>query len=43
VVISLGVALILMAALAWLGWRLFQQDRVLEFREEDLWPAVWSG
>jgi signal transduction histidine kinase len=30
VVLFLGIALTLMAALAWLGWRLFQQDEVLE-------------
>ena len=30
VVLFLGIALILMATLAWLGWRLFQQDRALE-------------
>jgi len=30
VVLFLGIALILISALAWLGWRLFQQDRALE-------------
>ena len=30
VVLFLGIALTLMSALAWLGWRLFQQDRALE-------------
>jgi signal transduction histidine kinase len=30
VVLFLGIALILMVTLAWLGWRLFQQDRALE-------------
>jgi len=30
VVLFLGIALILICALAWLGWRLFQQDRSLE-------------
>ncbi len=30
VVLFFGIALILMVALAWLGWRLFQQDRALE-------------
>jgi len=30
VVLFLGIALILMATLAWLGWQLFRQDRALE-------------
>jgi signal transduction histidine kinase len=30
VVLFLGIALILVSALAWLGWRMFQQDRALE-------------
>jgi signal transduction histidine kinase len=30
IVLFLGIALILMATLAWLGWQLFQQDRALE-------------
>jgi len=30
VVLFLGIALTLMSTLAWLGWRLFQQDRALE-------------
>lgn len=30
VVLFLGIALILVSTLAWLGWRLFQQDRALE-------------
>jgi hypothetical protein len=30
IVLFLGIALILMSTLAWLGWRLFQQDRALE-------------
>jgi signal transduction histidine kinase len=30
VVLFLGITLILLGALAWLGWRLFQQDRALE-------------
>jgi hypothetical protein len=30
VVLFLGIALILMSTLAWLGWRLFRQDRALE-------------
>jgi len=30
VVLFLGIALVLMATLAWLGWKLFQQDRALE-------------
>ncbi|UCG85078.1 MAG: hypothetical protein JSW71_14190 [Gemmatimonadota bacterium] len=30
VVLFLGIALFLMFALAWLGWRLFRQDRALE-------------
>ncbi len=30
VVLFLGIALVLVSTLAWLGWRLFQQDRALE-------------
>jgi signal transduction histidine kinase len=30
VVLFLGIALVLVCTLAWLGWRLFQQDRALE-------------
>jgi len=30
VVLFLGIALVLMATLAWLGWRLFHQDQALE-------------
>ncbi|UCD25083.1 MAG: hypothetical protein JSW51_03935, partial [Gemmatimonadota bacterium] len=30
VVLFLGIALVLLCALAWLGWRLYQQDRALE-------------
>jgi heme A synthase len=30
VVLFLGIALLLVSTLAWLGWRLFQQDRALE-------------
>jgi signal transduction histidine kinase len=30
VVLFLGIALILVSTLAWLGWKLFQQDRALE-------------
>ena len=30
VVLFFGIALVLVATLIWLGWRLFQQDRALE-------------
>jgi len=30
VILFLGIALVLVSTLAWLGWRLFQQDRALE-------------
>ena len=35
VALILGITVIPLAVLAWLGWRLFEQDRIIEKRQAD--------